>query len=87
MTMGMLGAKQLSRMKRSAYLIDASAPGVVNEEALAAALQSGRLAGAALDVFEGQPLPESSPLSRPSNIVSPRTSAAPPSRPSSASRR
>jgi len=68
-TMGLIGQPQLARMKRSAYLINASAPGVVNEEALTEAFQSHRIAGAALDVFEGQPLPESSPLLALPNIV------------------
>ncbi|MBI3744502.1 MAG: phosphoglycerate dehydrogenase, partial [Chloroflexi bacterium] len=68
-TMGMIGEAQLARMKRSACLINASAPGVVNEEALTAALQAHRIAGAALDVFEGQPLPESSPLPTLPNVV------------------
>ncbi len=68
-TMGMIGGPQLQRMKPSAYLVNASAPGVVAEEALAGALASKRIAGAALDVFEGHPLPESSPLRMLENLV------------------
>jgi phosphoglycerate dehydrogenase-like enzyme len=68
-TMGMLGAAQLARMKPTAYLVNASAPGVVQEEALAKALAERRIAGAALDVFEGHPLPESSPLRALDNVV------------------
>ncbi len=68
-TMGMLGAAQLARMKPTACLVNASAPGVVQEEALARALGERRIAGAALDVFEGHPLPESSPLRALDNVV------------------
>lgn len=68
-TMGLIGAPQLALMKRSARLINTSAAGIVEEEALVKALQGGSLAGAALDVFEGQPLPESSPLRRLQNVV------------------
>jgi len=68
-TMGLIGEGQLKRMKASAYLINPSAPGVVDEAALIAALQAGRIAGAALDVFEGHPLQENSPLRQMSNVV------------------
>ncbi len=52
----MIDAEALSRMKKSAVLINAARGGVVDEDALAAALREKRIAGAALDVFEAEPL-------------------------------
>jgi phosphoglycerate dehydrogenase-like enzyme len=61
-TRHMIGAEQLARMKSSAILINASRGPVVDEAALIDALQNQRIAGAALDVFEREPLPLDSPL-------------------------
>lgn len=55
-TRHMIGAPAIAEMKRSAVIINAARGGVIDEEALAAALRDGRLAGAALDVFEEEPL-------------------------------
>jgi glyoxylate reductase len=55
----------LRRMKPTAYLINTSRGPVVDEEALYRALKEGRIAGAALDVFETEPLPADSPLRDP----------------------
>lgn len=55
-TRHMIGAAQLSAMKRDAVLINAARGGVIDEAALATALRDGRLGGAALDVFEREPL-------------------------------
>lgn len=59
----------LSKMKRSAYLINTSRGQVVNERDLAKALKGGLIAGAGLDVYEREPLPKSSPLARLDNVV------------------
>jgi len=56
-TRKLVGAQAFSKMKREAVLIDVSRGGVVDETALIAALQSGKLRGAALDVFAAEPLP------------------------------
>ena len=57
-TRNMIDAGRLGLMKRNAILIDAARGGVVDEAAVAAALKENRLGGAALDVFDEEPLPE-----------------------------
>ncbi len=61
-TRHMMGAAQFALMKPSAILINTSRGFCVNEAALIEALQKGKIAGAALDVFEHEPLPMDSPL-------------------------
>jgi D-3-phosphoglycerate dehydrogenase len=58
----LIGKKQFDTMKPGAYLINTSRGPVVDEAALIRALQAHRIAGAALDVFEEEPLPAESPL-------------------------
>ena len=71
-TRGMLSAQAFATIKPGAYLIDISRGKVVDHTHLMKALQEGRLAGAALDVFPEEPLPPDSPLwSMPNVIVSP----------------
>ncbi|MGE8942838.1 hydroxyacid dehydrogenase [Leptospira interrogans] len=55
-TRGLIGARELARMKKGAVLINTSRGGVVDEPALADALRSGHLAGAAVDVFTAEPI-------------------------------
>ena len=68
-TTSMIGADQLRRMKPSAHLVNAARGGVVDEDALALALEEGWIAGAALDVFRREPLSASSPLVRSPNLI------------------
>ena len=61
-TQGMIGASQLSRMKRDAVLINTARGGLVDAAALAVALRGGRLAGAAIDVLSQEPPVDGNPL-------------------------
>ena len=64
-----VGAKLLSAMKPTAHLINMARGGVVDEAALMKALESGEIAGAALDVFDEEPLPPESPLWKTKNLL------------------
>jgi len=68
-TRGLVGDDALGRMKRGAIVINASRGGVINEVSLARALHDGSVAGAALDVFEVEPLRDDSPLREAPNLV------------------
>jgi D-3-phosphoglycerate dehydrogenase len=61
-TRGLIDSRALRRFKRASYLINTARGAVVDSEALADALETGHLAGAALDVFEPEPLPAGHPL-------------------------
>ena len=68
-TEGMIGAAQLALMKESAYLVNIARGGIVDEDALIAALAEDRIAGAGLDVFAYEPLPPDSPLCDMDNVI------------------
>jgi phosphoglycerate dehydrogenase-like enzyme len=68
-TRHIVGARELGLMKPTAYLVNTSRGGLIDEAALAEALSAGRLAGAALDVFEKEPLPADSPLRSAPNLI------------------
>lgn len=68
-TRGLVTKEHLSLMKPSAFLINLARGDVIDEAALTLMLQEGKLAGAALDVFEQEPLPVSSPLWAMENVI------------------
>ena len=68
-TRHLIGAPQLARMRRSAFLVNVSRGSLVDQDALAAALGSGAIAGAALDVTEPEPLPRNHALLRSPNLT------------------
>jgi phosphoglycerate dehydrogenase-like enzyme len=68
-TRGLIGARELGLMKRTAYLINTSRGPIVEEQALLQALQQGTIAGAGLDVFDEEPLPLDHPFRRLENTV------------------
>jgi phosphoglycerate dehydrogenase-like enzyme len=71
-TRGIVGRPELHRMKPKALLVNTSRGPLVDEAALVAALESGRLGGAALDVYDTEPLPADHPLRRaPRTVLTP----------------
>ena len=73
-TRHLLGPKELALLRPTGYLINTARGGLVDEQALATALASGALAGAALDVLEREPPPPDSPLLRlPNCLVTPHS--------------
>ncbi len=68
-TRHLINAEALRRMKPTAFLLNISRGGVIDEPALITALEQGQIAGAALDVFEREPLPADSPLWDMENVI------------------
>jgi phosphoglycerate dehydrogenase-like enzyme len=80
-TRGLIGREELALMPRTAVLVNVSRGKLVDEAALADALRTGRIAGAALDVFEHEPLAADSPLwGLPNILITPHTSGFRPGR-------
>ena len=74
-TRNLIGAKELATMKPDAFLINVARGGVIDENALAAALTNGKLGGAAVDVFTAEPPRESPLLTAPNTILTPHLGA------------
>ncbi len=74
-TRGLIGAAELAQMKPDALLVNVARGGVVDEEALAAALAAGRLGGAAVDVFAVEPPVGSPLLTAPATVLTPHLGA------------
>ena len=68
-THNIIGQRELARMKPTAFLINTSRGGIVDEHALAVALKEGRVGGAALDVLSVEPPPADHPLRQAPNII------------------
>jgi D-3-phosphoglycerate dehydrogenase len=68
-TQHLIGAAELAQLKPMSYLVNTARGGAVDDAALLAALQSRRLAGAALDVFSSEPLPLDSPFRELDNVI------------------
>jgi phosphoglycerate dehydrogenase-like enzyme len=68
-TRGLVGAAELKKMKPTAWLVNASRGPIVEEQALITALQNKRIAGAAIDVFDIEPLPQSHPFRTLDNVL------------------
>jgi glyoxylate reductase len=68
-TRGLIGGAALARMKPTAYLVNTARGPIVNSEALGRALRAGRIAGAALDVTDPEPLPAGDPLLEAPNLL------------------
>jgi len=68
-TRALIGERELALMKPTAFLVNTSRGGIVDEKALAAALEAGRLGGAALDVLSQEPPPPDHPLRQAPNVI------------------
>jgi phosphoglycerate dehydrogenase-like enzyme len=69
---GIVGAKDIARMKRGAVIVNTSRGPLIDQPALVAALKEGRIAGAGLDVYDQEPLPPDHPiLSAPNTVLTP----------------
>ncbi|WP_053217166.1 D-2-hydroxyacid dehydrogenase [Virgibacillus senegalensis] len=68
-TRHLFGKEQFQQMKPSSFFVNIGRGEVIDEQALVEALQSGQIAGAGLDVFETEPLPENSPLWELDNVI------------------
>lgn len=68
-TINFFDADRIGKMKPTAFLINTARGGIVNERDLHAALTSGKIAGAGIDVFEKEPPPSDNPLFKLSNVI------------------
>ena len=69
---GIVGAEDLARMKPTAFIVNTSRGPLIDQDALIAALKAGRIAGAGLDVFDVEPLPQDHPiLAAPNTMLTP----------------
>jgi len=75
-TMGLIGAREISRLPRGAVLVNAARGGLVDESAVLAALEQGQLSGAVFDVFAEEPPVASALMKREDVVVSPHIGAA-----------
>ena len=74
-TRGLIGADALRKVKPTVHLINAARGGIVDEDALAAALVEGRVAGAGIDVFSTEPCTDSPLFALPNVVVTPHLGA------------
>ena len=75
-TRGLVGRREVGSLKRGAIIVNMARGGIVDEQALIAALESGHLGGAVLDVYTAEPLAKDSPLRRlPNTVLTPHLGA------------